>query len=425
MDQDKDIVLFTAEFPYGRQETFLENELEYLSKQFRTVRIVPLFKHSKLRRFSYKNVYINTPVNNSRKVTAHKLILLLSYTFWKILWLERTDIGFSLRSLIKAIKQAFIVARMRKYLSKREELIKTDLWYFYWGTNAVNVLSFLDKTPNVVARYHRYDLYGEDVDGGESQFLQKRTLAKLSTAIFISEHGMEYIRSKYNEFTHKLVVSRLGVPYRGTCPASQDDVLRIVSCSNLYTVKRVIKIAKALKKIDSFQIEWTHVGDGVASLKKELLEYTAELPSNIKFNFLGRIKNSQLMEYYKAHPVDLFINVSISEGVPVSIMEALSFGIPVIATDVGGTGELVNGSCGELLDPYFEVTELAQSIRNFYKTNFKNENLRVGAYNTWKLLASAENNYNYFTKKILNFQKEEIDNSKVVSIKDVRSTPLN
>ncbi|MFR4320263.1 MAG: glycosyltransferase [Blautia massiliensis (ex Durand et al. 2017)] len=35
------------------------------------------------------------------------------------------------------------------------------------------------------------------------------------------------------------------------------------------------------------------------------------------------------------------MNVSSSEGIPVSIMEATSFGIPGIATDAGGTKEII------------------------------------------------------------------------------------
>jgi glycosyltransferase involved in cell wall biosynthesis len=418
------LALFTSEFPFGQQETFLESELDYLSENFDNITIVPLFKHSKVRNLKYSNVSIATPVNSSRNITAHKLILLFSIVFWKVLFLERKDIGFNLKSLIKAIKQSFIVARMKKYIEKRDGLLKADLWYFYWGTNSVNVLSFLDKLPVVIARYHRYDLYGEDIDGGEPQFLQKRTLAKLSQAIFISAHGKEYMRSRYNEFAHKLFVSRLGVPFNGMASSSGDKVLRIVSCSNLYVVKRVIKIAEALQGVNSFQIEWTHIGDGIPELRSNLLSLTKQLPENIKFNFLGRINNSQIMDYYKSNPIDLFINVSVSEGVPVSIMEALSFGIPVIATNVGGTGELVNEKCGELIDPYFETSELAQSIRNFYRIHYNSEDMRVAAYSAWKYLASADNNYGAFVKSLLDLKGYKQDLNKSV-VETNSSLPLN
>ena len=46
---------------------------------------------------------------------------------------------------------------------------------------------------------------------------------------------------------------------------------------------------------------------------------------------------------------DLFVNMSLSEGIPVSIMEAISFGIPIIATNVGGNAEIVNDETGVLI----------------------------------------------------------------------------
>ncbi len=49
-----------------------------------------------------------------------------------------------------------------------------------------------------------------------------------------------------------------------------------------------------------------------------------------------------LMLFFKENSVDLFINASITEGTPVSIMEAISCGIPIIATDVGGNPEIVS-----------------------------------------------------------------------------------
>lgn len=62
----------------------------------------------------------------------------------------------------------------------------------------------------------------------------------------------------------------------------------------------------------------------------------------------------------------MFINVSSSEGLPVSIMEACSFGIPIIATNVGGTAEIVQaGVNGILLKEQFETEVLKQAILRF------------------------------------------------------------
>ncbi|MBK6912265.1 MAG: glycosyltransferase [Ignavibacteriales bacterium] len=66
--------------------------------------------------------------------------------------------------------------------------------------------------------------------------------------------------------------------------------------------------------------------------------------SNLKINLRGNINNDELLEYYKNNLIDIFINTSDSEGLPVSIIEAQNFGIPVIAPALGGIPEIVNGN---------------------------------------------------------------------------------
>ena len=68
---------------------------------------------------------------------------------------------------------------------------------------------------------------------------------------------------------------------------------------------------------------------------------TENLEENISVKLLGKVNNNDILNFYSITPVNLFINLSESEGIPVSIMEAISFSIPIIATDVGGVSEIV------------------------------------------------------------------------------------
>ena len=62
--------------------------------------------------------------------------------------------------------------------------------------------------------------------------------------------------------------------------------------------------------------------------------------------------------------VDLFCNVSEYEGVPISIMEAMAYGIPCLATHVGGVSEIVNCQTGILI----EKNSSANQIKNYIVT---------------------------------------------------------
>ena len=87
---------------------------------------------------------------------------------------------------------------------------------------------------------------------------------------------------------------------------------------------------------------------------------------------------------------------------PVSIMEAASFGIPVLATDVGGTGEIVRGGLsGRLVPP--EVTEraLADEIGSFVRMDSAAyEALREGARRHWEDSFCAETNFKRFYDRL-------------------------
>ena len=76
------------------------------------------------------------------------------------------------------------------------------------------------------------------------------------------------------------------------------------------------------------QIEWYHIGDGPD--KQKIINHT--LPPNVSVNLLGNLSYEEMMDLYKNNPADLFMNLSEKEGTPVSLMESISCGIPILVT---------------------------------------------------------------------------------------------
>src|SRR5690606_35919751 len=95
-------------------------------------------------------------------------------------------------------------------------------------------------------------------------------------------------------------------------------------------------LASLANRLSHYAIQWHHFGDGpqMSLLEREKSEISIK---NLTITLHGRVENSKIYDFYRYNPVDLFINLSSSEGIPVSIMEAISCGIPVVATNVGGT----------------------------------------------------------------------------------------
>jgi glycosyltransferase involved in cell wall biosynthesis len=83
--------------------------------------------------------------------------------------------------------------------------------------------------------------------------------------------------------------------------------------------------------------------------------------------FMGQVSHSDLISFYRDGKVSLVALASSIEGIPVALMEAMSYRVPVVATDVGGTAELLGDGAGMLV-PYGDPQALADSIQRVLRT---------------------------------------------------------
>ena len=105
-----------------------------------------------------------------------------------------------------------------------------------------------------------------------------------------------------------------------------------------------------------------------------------------------------LLDFYTTNQVNLFISLSAAEGIPVSIMEAISFCITVLSTDVGGCSEIVNAQTGILIPLETSTKEIAKLLFDFRSSNKNTFKFRSDVRNYW--YDNFDENKNY--KKFLN-----------------------
>ena len=262
--------------------------------------------------------------------------------------------------------------------------------YAFWGTDGAMALPFLPASFRKTMRLHRFDLYEE-----ESEFLPLRgsLLTQLDNVVPISEDGRQYLLQRYGDLLDdgRLKLARLGTRDHGVGPAPRDNqAFSFASCSSVIPVKRVRSIIPALQLIAEHRpVKWTHFGSG--ALFDELAQVAdnaRQASTNLTIDLRGQTDNRQIIEYYQQNPVHALVNVSDSEGVPVSIMEALSFGIPVVATDVGGTGEVVGRelNSGVLLPKRPSTESLADALEEVAKNRDQFDPRAV-----WERLSNAKN----------------------------------
>ena len=227
----------------------------------------------------------------------------------------------------------------------------------FWLNRGASIAAELSRRHKKIvsfSRGHGGDIYAERV-GKKYLPMQGFALRELYAILPDSEAGVVHLREKYPKFAHKVELGRLGVDEHEPATASNDDRLHVVSVSSLLPVKRVHLIAAALKHTQR-KIKWTHIGGG--DTLSEVLVETGKIGDNVEVDLMGQVAHKDVLKWFEENSADVFVNVSSSEGLPVSIMEAFSYGIPAIATAVGGMPEIVTEDCGVLLEPDFKPEEL-------------------------------------------------------------------
>ena len=318
------------------------------------------------------------------------------------------------------------------FLKKNQLLNKDDdtIFYSYWNFYKCFTLTEVrNKYPRirVISRIHGYDLYKNRMASGYEPF-KAAMLKGLDRLIFISEQGLEYYKNQYilcdelniksdcntekitenilgdvKGLLDKCIISRLGTDNDTELReyARGEDFI-IVSCSSLIPLKAVNRIIEALALIDNMSVKWVHFGGGIEEDSlKALADKLLKNKQNIKYDFRGHTANAELMKYYYENTVDAFITTSTTEGMPMSIMEAMSFGIPVIASPVGNIPRMMEGN-GILLSDEFSNEDVARAILTLGKMPINEYmHIRNNCRYYWEKNYRARDNFRSFVENIV------------------------
>ncbi len=396
----KNIKLLTSRYPYGVGEQFLEEEIIHWAKwdSACTLEVMPFVKDGNLR---YLPEEIRVNESYSFKINYIYFFTLITFSFfWKeIIYLIKSK-KFSFKNLLKLIKYGVLIVQSFNQLKK--SVLGTDYIYSYWSNfSSYGALLYKMKKNNVkvVTRIHRFDLYEDLYEKNYMPF--KRQFINEYDAIFVlSQEGRSYLTDNFSVLDAKIILMPLGVKVDEAIINYEkvSECIKIVSVSNCIKVKRIDKIIDALKKLEgvtSKKIIWHHYGDGI--LKNKLIDYASRQLEKIEFEFKGNIENSELQKKLVIEKYDLIINASESEGVPVSLMEAMAKKIVPIAPDVGGIRFLVNQQNGFLLDSSCEVEDIYNSVINYLNLSESEQNyIQSNAFNIINTNYNSEKNYNKF-----------------------------
>jgi colanic acid/amylovoran biosynthesis glycosyltransferase len=409
------LLLYTFAFPYGHTEAFLETEIQYLNEVFGTIFIIPSSKPKGKRVIPDSIKVIDDLTKRSdwpafRKFMHGFIRSIGRPEFWGEIsanprLLTNTT---SLYRLINMQGGADYTYNITKNMLKTYGIVPSDtVAYSYWLDYYSLGFCRLKEPENgikFISRGHRFDIYNDLYDPPHIPY-QEKNLKLLDRMIYISRHGQNHVTGRYPFSSEKSIISRLGVKDPGFQSfGSEKGELHVVSCSALVPVKRIDLLVVGLSRLSEsnpeIKIKWTHIGDGPQ--KNDLIaKCKISLTDVVEYEFTGQMSNSDVLNFYRTRPVDVLVNVSTSEGIPVTMMEAQSCGIPICGTDVGGVNEIADQNNGCLLPANPQPDEIAGALASFSDPEYRKLKSGKSRLN-WENNFNAEKNYREFSAMLSN-----------------------
>lgn len=408
------LVLFTSSYPYdyAAEQTFLAGEIGFLCRKFERVILVP--RVSKGKRFSVPKIVEVDDSFAESFTLIRRIVASLGVVFtWDFYLDVKEHFPLSLKpSYLRRLFSFLAGAKLaRNWVLGwlKNNSVSDTVFYTYWFDELTMGISLAkDNHPGlrVISRAHGYDIY-EELYG--TWPCRRRSVEMLDGLFSASEAGKHYMLEKYPQYGKNYHTALLGVADPvGISKSSNDHVLRIVSCSMIIDLKRVDLLLEgiihAAQKRGVQIFEWHHFGEGEG--RNLLVERVkTEFPPNAKGDLSGFVSHDDLIRFYLEQPVDVFINVSSTEGTPVSIMEAISCGIPVIATAVGGNVEIVQERNGRLLSENPTPDEIAEALLQVCDNRELWLKKRQGSREVWQERYNETTNFEAFAQKLVEIRK--------------------
>lgn len=318
---------------------------------------------------------------------------------WKYLLRSRYNFNYLLRCINAA-------DRLSVFLKTRNNPHK--ILFSYWFADWAVSMAWLKETGKIRAFYtraHGRDLFEfREPKTGKLPF-RKKLLAHAERVLTVSNAGSVYLKNRYPEFGNKIECNYLGTQDHGIGKFDDADIVTIVTCARVRNIKRIFLVPEILAHLD-IPVRWVHIGDENLNSTTDLTmprykqaKASLEDMPHVQAVFTGALSNDEIFRYYKDNTVHLFLNLSSTEGLPFVLIEAISMGIPIMATDVGGCSEIVTEETGELLDPDPDPQDVAERINHFLKSGRNSAKYREGVRNFWLRNFTAEKNYRKFQEQ--------------------------
>lgn len=224
---------------------------------------------------------------------------------------------------------------------------------------------------------YSFTAHGSDLHRDRHMLYEK--VAEAAFVAAISDYNKEVIITEcQGNYRDKVKVIHCGVDTevfrfrsKGTPYEKGKNPFMILCVGTLHEVKGQAYLIKACYKLQESGIDFVchFVGDGPD--KSVLTEFAAQAGLSEKMYFHGRQKQERIAQLLQDADVLVAPSVPTSdgrrEGIPVVLIEAMSSGVPVVASNISGIPELVLDEGTGLLVPPRDVAALASALERYYR----------------------------------------------------------
>lgn len=373
------LVFITDTYPLGgiTEQAFIKPEIEPLAAAFDRVFIMPVnsgILSGIFSAFPDQSLPANVTVSRtllSAPSAAAKAISILHPRAIEALAADASHLP-NLKALRHLMAFSAYVLHYRRKLArwiKQQHInIHDTVFYTFWFEAATAALATIPGLK-IITRAHGHDIY-DFKPNFISPYWRRLSLRKIIGVRTASKSGADYIRHKFPQYAGKIATRYLGSPAPLTPnpdAKSTDAPLVLLNCSRLAEGKGVelqIELIKEwARRNPSRLIHWLCIGGG--PLEWKIRDSTNNLPANLTVEMTGAMNNENVHKLLSTRHIDASLLLSESEGLPIAMVEALSYGIPIITTPAGGLSEITAQSDGLLLSTRLTPEEFCTKMDDF------------------------------------------------------------
>ena len=349
------IVYVTTTFPYAEGEAFLIPEIGAITRRGHEVLIVPRSPGGEIVHGDARPL-LGTTVAQP----------LFSRQVARAAWAEvRRDPRRALRPLLLLLK-----SRNPEVFLKNLAVYAKGLWlariarewgathiHAHWAATVTTIAMVAGEVSAIPWSFtaHRFDVV-------ENNLLPLKA-RRAAFVRYISQSGLG-MAGRLGASGGNARVLHMGVDVpelpTGTAAAesSQQPGRGVILCpANLLPVKGHKYLIEALAALWQRGIELSLWIAGQGELRGPLQRQVELLGLTDAVRFLGQVSHAELLRFYEERKISFVVLPSVDlgdgehEGIPVALIEAMSYGVPVVSTETGGIPELLQGGAGLLVPP--------------------------------------------------------------------------